>query len=181
MTQFSNITQLGFERHTSVHRLSLHMWGDRNHIAMLEAFVSLVSTISNQLLLCLLWIRSPHTCFCVNWLESLKSELWQYCGYLHNAWLSYSSVSTEPEAALPSGGGCGLPLGGAEETSGYKGYGLGLMVEIFCGILSGSAWGPSIRKWKVQDEVANLGQCFIALDPGAFTDDFNERMQVIID
>ena len=24
-----------------------------------------------------------------------------------------------PEAALPSGGGCGLPLGGPEETSGY--------------------------------------------------------------
>ena len=23
-----------------------------------------------------------------------------------------------PEAALPSGGGCGLPLGGSEETSG---------------------------------------------------------------
>ena len=43
-----------------------------------------------------------------------------------------------PEAALPSGGGCGLPLGGGEVTSGYKGYGLGLMVEIFCGILSGS-------------------------------------------
>ena len=86
--------------------------------------------------------------------------------------------TTEPEAALPSGGGCGLPLGGSEETSGYKGYGLGLMVEIFCGILSGSAWGPSVRRWKVQDEVANLGQCFIALDPGAFTDDFNERMQV---
>ena len=53
--------------------------------------------------------------------------------------------TTEPEAALPSGGGCSLPLGGAEETSGYKGYGLGLMVEIFCGILSGAAWGPHVR------------------------------------
>ena len=53
--------------------------------------------------------------------------------------------TTQPEAALPSGGGCGLPLGGAEETSGYKGYGLGLMVEIFCGILSGAAWGPHVR------------------------------------
>ena len=53
--------------------------------------------------------------------------------------------TSEPEAALPSGGGCGLPLGGGEETSGYKGYGLALLVEIFCGILSGSAWGPHIR------------------------------------
>ena len=38
----------------------------------------------------------------------------------------------------------------------YKGYGLGLMVEIFCGILSGSAWGPSVRKWKIQDQVFDL-------------------------
>ena len=28
--------------------------------------------------------------------------------------------TTDPEEALPSGGGCGLPLGGNEETSGYK-------------------------------------------------------------
>ena len=86
--------------------------------------------------------------------------------------------TTVPEKALPSGGGCGLPLGGPEVTSGYKGYGLALLVEIFCGILSGSDWGPHIRKWKVQDQIANLGQCFVAIDPGAFTDDFNVRMQV---
>ena len=79
---------------------------------------------------------------------------------------------------MPSGGGCGLPLGGSEVTSGYKGYGLALLVEIFCGILSGSNWGPHVRKWKVQDQIANLGQCFVAIDPGAFTDDFNVRMQV---
>lgn len=99
--------------------------------------------------------------------------------------------TTKPEAALPSGGGCSMPLGGAEETSGYKGYGLGLMVEIFCGILSGSAWGPHIRRWKVQNQViqvvghglpgqvANLGQCFVALDPAAFTDSFPDRLQVL--
>jgi len=74
-----------------------------------------------------------------------------------------------------------LPLGGPEETSGYKGYGLGLMVEIFCGILSGSAWGPSVRKWKIQDQVANLGQCFVALDPSAFTDSFPERLQCLLE
>ena len=28
-------------------------------------------------------------------------------------------------------------LGGPEESSGYKGYGLSMMVEILCGILSG--------------------------------------------
>jgi len=87
----------------------------------------------------------------------------------------------DPEAALPSGAGMGLPLGGMEETSGYKGYGLGLLVEIFCGILSGAAWGPHVRKWKIQDQVANLGQCFVAIDPAAFTDSFPERMQSLLD
>ena len=37
------------------------------------------------------------------------------------------------------------------------------------------------RKWKVQNQVANLGQCFIAIDPAAFTDDFNGRMQSLMD
>ena len=34
-----------------------------------------------------------------------------------------------------------LPLGGLEENGGYKGFGLGLMVEILCGGLSGSKVG----------------------------------------
>lgn len=33
---------------------------------------------------------------------------------------------------------CVYPLGGRELTSGYKGYGLGAMVELFCGILGGT-------------------------------------------
>ncbi|XP_023341588.1 uncharacterized protein LOC111711452 [Eurytemora carolleeae] len=89
--------------------------------------------------------------------------------------------TTDPVEALPSGGGTGLPLGGEEETSGYKGYGLGLMVEIFCGILSGSDWGPHIRKWKIQNQIANLGQCFIALDPSVFTPGFQDRSQSLLD
>ena len=38
-----------------------------------------------------------------------------------------------------------MPLGGAEATSGYKGYGLALMVELFCGVLAGTPTGPDIR------------------------------------
>lgn len=30
-----------------------------------------------------------------------------------------------------------MPLGGSELHSGYKGYGLGMLVEVFCGIMSG--------------------------------------------
>ena len=38
--------------------------------------------------------------------------------------------------------GCLMPLGGAEHTSGYKGYGLAALVEIFCGISAGMAFCP---------------------------------------
>jgi len=33
--------------------------------------------------------------------------------------------------------GCLMPLGGPEKTSGYKGFGLAALVEIFCGISAG--------------------------------------------
>ncbi|KAL5006862.1 hypothetical protein ScPMuIL_015668 [Solemya velum] len=74
-----------------------------------------------------------------------------------------------------------LPLGGTEHTSGYKGYGLGMMVEMFCGIMSGGAYGPHVRKWKTCDKIANLGQCFVAIDPNAFEDGFKDRMTDLID
>jgi LDH2 family malate/lactate/ureidoglycolate dehydrogenase len=73
-----------------------------------------------------------------------------------------------------------LALGGPEESSGYKGYGLSMMVEILCGILSGSHFGPWIRSWKSGNTEANLGQCFIAINPNAFEDDFEERLQKLI-
>ncbi|CAG9864222.1 unnamed protein product [Phyllotreta striolata] len=69
-----------------------------------------------------------------------------------------------------------LPLGGVEKTSGYKGYGLGMLVEIFCGILSGSSYGPNIRSWTNPNAKANLGHCFMALDPKAFAEGVEERM-----
>lgn len=69
-----------------------------------------------------------------------------------------------------------MPLGGSEMTGGYKGYGLAMLVEIFCGILSGSDYGPHIRRWKSTERVANLGQCFIAIDPECFAPGFQDRM-----
>lgn len=39
---------------------------------------------------------------------------------------------------------------------GYKGYGLSMMVEVFCGILAGADFGGNIRKWKTTEKEANL-------------------------
>ncbi|KAL4222706.1 hypothetical protein ACF0H5_018747 [Mactra antiquata] len=68
------------------------------------------------------------------------------------------------------------PLGGAENTSGYKGFGLSMMVEIFCGILSGSMYAHRVRKWAETHKQANLGQCFVAINPEAFGEGFTDRM-----
>ena len=54
------------------------------------------------------------------------------------------------------------------------------MVEILCGILAGSNYGPNIREWK-KSGIANLGQCFMAINPGNFCEGFNERLQGLMD
>jgi L-2-hydroxycarboxylate dehydrogenase (NAD+) len=52
------------------------------------------------------------------------------------------AATTDPDAALR---GALLPLGGfGTDHSGHKGYGLGLLVDILCGVLSGGAFGPSL-------------------------------------
>ncbi|XP_046814099.1 uncharacterized oxidoreductase YjmC-like [Vespa crabro] len=73
-----------------------------------------------------------------------------------------------------------MPLGGEERFSGYKGYGLATMVEVLCGILSGSNFGPNIRSWKKSDKIANLGHCFMAIDPDAFCCGSKERLSVLL-
>ncbi|XP_054011892.1 uncharacterized oxidoreductase YjmC [Hylaeus anthracinus] len=73
-----------------------------------------------------------------------------------------------------------MPLGGKEHTSGYKGYGLAAMVEILCGILSGSDFGPNIRDWTVKEKPADLGQCFMAINPEAFCYGSKDRLSKLL-
>lgn len=86
---------------------------------------------------------------------------------------SEGRVTNDPNKAISGGL---LPLGGTEETGGYKGFCLAVMVEIFCGILADSAYGGNIRNWKDRTKIANLGQCFAAIDPNAFAPGFPERI-----
>lgn len=63
---------------------------------------------------------------------------------------------TDSPRAMLDGGGL-LYLGGSEESGGYKGYGLGMMVDIMGGILGGGAYAQHIRRWNQADgKVANL-------------------------
>eukprot|EP00095_Tigriopus_kingsejongensis_P006613 maker-scaffold396_size184579-snap-gene-0.23 protein:Tk06613 transcript:maker-scaffold396_size184579-snap-gene-0.23-mRNA-1 annotation:"malate dehydrogenase" len=74
-----------------------------------------------------------------------------------------------------------MPLGGSEVNSGYKGYGLAMMVDILCGLMSGSESAQKIRKWTEHDVAANLGQCFIAVDLDQFAPGIKERLQGMMD
>lgn len=82
--------------------------------------------------------------------------------------------SNDPKVVVERGGL--MPLGGSEMTGGYKGYGLAMLVEIFCGLLANADYGPNIRKWRNTDRIANLGQCFMAIDPESFASGFTYRM-----
>lgn len=88
--------------------------------------------------------------------------------------------TTDPHTVLDAlskrlGGGI-LPLGGeGEEYSGHKGYGLALMVDVLCGVLSGSGTGLGVDSDKAKP---NVGHFFMAIDPGAFRplDEFRRDM-----
>jgi LDH2 family malate/lactate/ureidoglycolate dehydrogenase len=78
------------------------------------------------------------------------------------------------------GGGL-LPLSGAGELmSGYKGYGLALMVDIFCGVLSGAGYADNIypKAPNGQPLPANVGHFFGALRVDVFrpVDNFKTTM-----
>ncbi len=68
---------------------------------------------------------------------------------------SEGKITDDPCKVVDEDGGL-LSLGGSEETGGYKGYGLGMMVEVLGGILGGGPFGKNIRLWKKDSRIANL-------------------------
>jgi L-2-hydroxycarboxylate dehydrogenase (NAD+) len=71
------------------------------------------------------------------------------------------------------------PLGCTRENSGHKGYGLGLMVEIFCGQLASNTWSHQIGKsYDGTGMSAGTGHAFIAWRIDAFRDPAEFRAEV---
>ncbi|TGZ73286.1 hypothetical protein CRM22_001608 [Opisthorchis felineus] len=93
-----------------------------------------------------------------------------------HGWGADKNGKSTTDPAEAAGEGALFPLGGEEQNSGYKGFGLGMMVEIFCGIMAGGAYGTNVRRWMATDRPANLGQAFVAIDPNAFASGFGDRM-----
>ena len=61
------------------------------------------------------------------------------------------------------------PLGGSRALGGHKGYGLGVMVDILSGVLSGAVYGNLFfRSDMPKQKLHNVGHCFAAFDPARF-------------
>ncbi|EDW33197.1 GL24667 [Drosophila persimilis] len=97
---------------------------------------------------------------------------------LPDGWAQDPNGNITNDAELGFSTGCLMPLGGSELTSGYKGFGLGAMVDILSGVMSGAHYSTQVRKWTHAgaDSAADLGQVFIAVDPNCFAPNFEERM-----
>jgi len=74
------------------------------------------------------------------------------------------------------------PLGGKKITGGYKGYGLGLMVDILSGVLSGANFGSRLAASKNPDTHANIGHFFGAMKISGFRpiDEFNKDFDSLV-
>ena len=96
---------------------------------------------------------------------------------------------TDPEAALKiiyekkGEGGGQTPIGGTAEMSSHKGYGLGLMVHILGGCLSGASFSPIRNKTQRPGDPDRLGHFFMAIDPKAFRPEgeFEDDLDSVID
>jgi LDH2 family malate/lactate/ureidoglycolate dehydrogenase len=89
-----------------------------------------------------------------------------------SGWATYQHghPTRDPAEALE---GLMLPVGGP------KGYGLALMLDVLCGVLTGAAFGTNVgsmyRDW---DRPENVGHFFIAIDVASFmsAEDFEKRI-----
>ncbi|KAH8879518.1 Malate/L-lactate dehydrogenase [Thozetella sp. PMI_491] len=72
-------------------------------------------------------------------------------------------ATTDPNAALD--GGVVLPIGGP------KGSGLAMMMDVFAGVMSGSAFGGDVNdQYKSMDKQQNVGHWFLVFKPDVFLD-----------
>jgi L-2-hydroxycarboxylate dehydrogenase (NAD+) len=89
-------------------------------------------------------------------------------------------VTTNPTSVLK--GGALMPLGGIDLMRGYKGYGLALLVDIFSGVLSGSAFAGDVGHPASEGKFANVGHFFMAVRIDAFrpVEEFKQDMDALI-
>ena len=81
-------------------------------------------------------------------------------------------------------GGAQLPLGSERELGGHKGYALGAMIDILCGVLSGANWGPFVPPFALRQEIPTrsvgkgIGHFFGAMRIDGFIDKDEFKKQI---
>jgi LDH2 family malate/lactate/ureidoglycolate dehydrogenase len=94
---------------------------------------------------------------------------------------SDGNVTDDPKKCQSGYVGALMPLGGIDIMRGYKGYGLALLVDILCGVLSGGLNLTEIGFPHEQRE-AGVGHFFMAINISAFRPaiDFKKQMDHVI-
>lgn len=102
-----------------------------------------------------------------------------------SGWIQKSdgTISNDPNELIS--GGALRPLGSFEELGSHKGYGLGSMVDILSGVLTGANFGPWVPPFvaflplAAENVGKGIGHFFIAFRPDGFMeqDQFLERME----
>src|SRR5882757_422053 len=81
-------------------------------------------------------------------------------------------------------GGALLPLGSDRDRGGHKGYGLAIMVDVLCGVLSGANWGPFAPPFALRQEIPRrsvgkgIGHFFGAMRIDGFVDGDSFKRQI---
>ena len=90
--------------------------------------------------------------------------------------------ATSDPAQILEGGGL-FPLGGPEETGGYKGYGLSAVIDILAGVLTGSSFLSGVLNARVSPDPCGVGHFVAAIQADAFMDmtEFKGRMDQFIE
>ena len=87
---------------------------------------------------------------------------------------SKGNQTTKPKEMID--GGALLPLGSERDKGGHKGYGLAIMVDFLCAVLSGANWGPFTPPFALRQEIPKksvgkgIGHFFGAMRIDAFID-----------
>ena len=108
-----------------------------------------------------------------------KLEILQRKGQdIPTGWAQDANGNATTDANAVKNGGALLPLGSDREHGSHKGYGLGAIVDIFSGVLSGANYGP----WVPPFATVGTGHFFGAMRIDAFrpADDFKQHMDTWI-
>jgi LDH2 family malate/lactate/ureidoglycolate dehydrogenase len=91
--------------------------------------------------------------------------------------------TADPVAALNAVPKRLSPIGGSRELGSHKGYGLGLVVEILCSVLSGSYTGATDVVTGQTGKTLNIGHFCLAINPKAFREEgeFEMHMDALMD